>query len=249
MLRLLVPMLAVVYVQAYGTGAPVTACSDQVPAGHGVVAQTSPFPYDVTPSAETVMVGKTVEITIRDADQGFFKGFFVQARLALDPDSPPAQGRFRADSRYKLVSCGGNEDSAITHKNNDDKRMITVNWEAPEYLAGKSVIFRVTLVKNKETFWVGHQTTEVRVTAAPAAPAAPEPEQPETTPEPEPEATPEPEPGHGEEGGEHQHQEGGEHQHEHQEGGDDDSGAASLAGCQALAAALAALLLAIGLVK
>jgi len=241
MLRLLVPMLAVVYVQAYGTGAPVTACSDQVPAGHGVVAQTSPVPYDVTPSAETVMVGKTVEITIRDADQGFFKGFFVQARLALDPDSP-AQGRFRADSRYKLVSCGGNEDSAITHKNNDDKRMITVNWEAPEYLAGKSVIFRVTLVKNKETFWVGHQTAAVRVTAAPAAPAAPEPEQaePRSTPEPEPETTPEPEPGHDHD------EEGGEHQHEHEEGGDDDSGAASLAGC---AAALAALLLAIGLVK
>ena len=69
---------------------------------------------------------------------------------------------------------------------------MTLLWEAPADL-DEDIVFRVTMVQNFQTFWVGGTSEPVRVSASgleppvPAAAAAPARPPAVTTAEPEPE--------------------------------------------------------------
>lgn len=115
------------------TGAPEQACSDMVPAGHGVAAQTGKSPYRILlPASLEIKNGQPLTITLTAPTIGPpFKGFFIQMRTK--GGNEPV-GTFNPDSDPKLaqpVNCGGKQNSAMTHKDNNPKVQVSLQWTPP----------------------------------------------------------------------------------------------------------------------
>ncbi|KAF0292622.1 putative ferric-chelate reductase 1 [Amphibalanus amphitrite] len=173
----------------YHMGAPETACSSMVP-GHGSAPQQTAMPYTVSVSNTTLRQGRRLMVNLKRGQLLPFKGFFVQARRVRDPNLP-AVGRFYT-KQHALVRCGSTPASSITHADGKPKDEVTLLWESPDDL-DEDVEFRVTMVQNFQTFWVGGRSEPVRVSASgreppqPAAAAAAAPAPAATTAVPDPE--------------------------------------------------------------
>ncbi|XP_056631289.1 putative defense protein Hdd11 [Diorhabda carinulata] len=145
MFKLLVLFSMIYCCRAYSGGAPATVCGDMIPQ-HPVDPQSSPFPYKIAVSKDQVQPGQTIEISVNG---GSFKGLLLQVR-----NGDKAVGEFviPADDRYfKPLTCHGNKNSAVTHKNSADKNSKTLVWKAPN-APGKYRI-HVTVAKDGGVFW------------------------------------------------------------------------------------------------
>ncbi|KAJ9600231.1 hypothetical protein L9F63_009478, partial [Diploptera punctata] len=153
-------LLVSVPAQIYGfkTGAPESVCEDMEPQHHSK-PQTSPSPYSIKVSQNTIKAGETVTVTLEgNENSGIqFKGFFVQARVGNTPI-----GKFDEGTEIKLVDCGNSKGSAASHNDNKDKSSITLKWTAPASLS-EDVRFRATFVKDGATYWVGQESNTLRV--------------------------------------------------------------------------------------
>ncbi|KAH9491828.1 Cartilage matrix protein [Bulinus truncatus] len=144
---LLLTTMLVYCVNCYPSGIGVnSACSNLTP-GHGASAQNDAPPYYIEINATTVNPGGNVTVTL-NAINTPFKGFMIQARRADGSSSEPL-GTFVNTTQTRLA-CSG---AALVHSSSVDKTMIQFNWTAPRTL-DVDVIFRVTFVQSKLTFWV-----------------------------------------------------------------------------------------------
>ncbi|XP_022304579.1 putative defense protein [Crassostrea virginica] len=145
----------------YSMGPPLGACAEMFPTGHGVAAQESLPPFDILVNATSYKVGDVIEITVNSTgkpDGEYYEGLMIQARrTACNLDNPSkGHGQFSVmqnDWFLETMDCEGNTKSAVVHKNHSHIESRTFYWTAPAPTG--HLVFRATIVHNKETFWTG----------------------------------------------------------------------------------------------
>ncbi|XP_025110844.1 putative defense protein [Pomacea canaliculata] len=142
----------------YSTGPPTSACTDMYPEGHNADAQTTILPFELLVSNTTFTPNAKIVVTLQvksSMPTMFFKGMFVQARLAGNCSNTSPVGTFSiptGDTYLQLLSCG-QLSSSISHKNS----LVQIHsknftWTAPSTATGR-IFFRATVVKSKQEFW------------------------------------------------------------------------------------------------
>ncbi|XP_071118350.1 putative defense protein Hdd11 [Haliotis cracherodii] len=139
----------------YPGGAPVMACGDMFPSGHGTEAQVSPSPYRITVPKRKYDPNTTIKISLI-ATVGYFRGVFVQARrVGCRVNVTEVIGSFTInDNELEAQHCFGKIHSAVTHKMPSKKTRKDIYWTPPVTPAGH-VVIRATFVMEKEMFWIG----------------------------------------------------------------------------------------------
>ncbi|XP_069491216.1 putative ferric-chelate reductase 1 [Ambystoma mexicanum] len=145
-LGLLFPM----HVCAYPNGKVQSACSSMEP-NHGVKAQTSPAPYNITVNQTVFKVGDKISVTIQSVAIPI-EGFFLQARAASN--GAKALGSFHTtDDTMQTLNCSTTANSAVSHTSEDEKSEVQVIWEAVGTV-DVDIKMRATVVANKTVYWV-----------------------------------------------------------------------------------------------
>ncbi|CAH2104874.1 unnamed protein product [Euphydryas editha] len=148
--------------QGYSAGAPESACKHMTP-GHPASPQESIAPYVVTTSTKELKAGSSMTVTISGKSANdTIRGLMVQARVG-----DKIVGTFKVDPKDRLVKtmkCTVDGDT-VTHKshdNSDDRRTVTLKWNAPADL-NDVVVFKATIVLNGIVYWVGVESAPVKV--------------------------------------------------------------------------------------
>ncbi|XP_078571604.1 putative defense protein 3 isoform X2 [Branchiostoma floridae x Branchiostoma japonicum] len=157
--------------EAYGTGAPLSACTSQQPGHYGFTAQTSASPYSLTVSSSEYTPGQTLTVQITGGD---FQGFLIQARKV---GTTTAVGFFSSlPSGTKSNDCDNavaSGDNTATHSSTAAKRDLTLTWSAPENQAGQGTIeFVATVAQQKATYWMGITSAQLSEAASGGATGA-----------------------------------------------------------------------------
>ncbi|XP_075215602.1 putative ferric-chelate reductase 1 homolog [Lycorma delicatula] len=155
-------------VNSYSNGAPTFVCQSMIP-GHGVSAQNSVAPYSITP-AQPQTEGSKVKLMLTSPSKEEFTGFLVQGRTSATSNN--TIGSFISlPEDAKTIDCNNIKGSAATQSNNSKRNSVELEWEAPPDYDG-SVTFLATVVKNKQTFWVGIESAPVHVKRSADAPSS-----------------------------------------------------------------------------
>ncbi|CAG11649.1 unnamed protein product [Tetraodon nigroviridis] len=145
---------------------------------HGSSGETSSSPYQLQTNTTT--------FSPKDQVQAPFKGFLLQARDAVTPDSESAIGTFtlvRPDVT-QLLTCSNRQGSAVSHTSDVSKTEVLATWNAPAE-APSYVQFFVTVVAQYRMFWVklpGPIINQPDVTPLPTQPRTTPPLTSPTTP-------------------------------------------------------------------
>jgi hypothetical protein len=155
--HLLLLNLATLYgVEAYGDGAPRSACEHLRPEHPGWDSQDPdavPNPYRVWfvggavdfDCNDTILVRINVD---QDDDAGF-TGFLLQGRDA----GGTARGTFKPLSPgVRVMQCQSENDTA-THGDGRVRRSVDVYWTAPAVRPSSPVVFKGAVTRDMKTFW------------------------------------------------------------------------------------------------
>ncbi|XP_033883484.3 putative ferric-chelate reductase 1 [Acipenser ruthenus] len=144
-------------VTCYPNGQVTPSCSNMIP-DHGVSAQTTIAPYNITASKNTYSPGEKITVTLQGSD--VFEGFLLQARK---DGGTAAVGTFTVTdaTNSQGLNCNG-PNSAVSHKSSTGLTNIQATWVAPSSSAG-DLEFRATFVKSKLIFWVQVKSSQVTV--------------------------------------------------------------------------------------
>ncbi|KAK6484195.1 putative ferric-chelate reductase 1 [Huso huso] len=144
-------------VTCYPNGQVTPSCSNMIP-DHGVSAQTTLAPYNITASKNTYSPGEKITVTLQGSD--VFEGFLLQARK---DGGTAAVGTFTVTdaTNSQGLNCNG-PNSAVSHKSSTGLTNIQATWVAPSSSAG-DLEFRATFVKSKLIFWVQVKSSQVTV--------------------------------------------------------------------------------------
>lgn len=157
-LMLLVTALAVNHVQMYPGGAPDDACSNMIPMHHVndtdmstplIQPQTTSPYFTIIVNTTDVAPNGHVTVTIK-ADQFYYEGFFLQAKIVNDSSNNKQVGTFMADSNNNVTTRCNSQ--GITHSNNDKRFNTSVVWMAPGTKV-YNIRFKATVVKGYATFF------------------------------------------------------------------------------------------------
>lgn len=103
------------YAGGYPMGAPDKACHTMKPVHKDNEPQTGPAPYTVKPSANEIVQGQKLQVTLDSSDGVDFAGYLLQARSQNGPNTVPL-GVFTVDSELgKLLTCGAGIDVSILY--------------------------------------------------------------------------------------------------------------------------------------
>ncbi|XP_060889187.1 uncharacterized protein LOC132960320 isoform X2 [Labrus mixtus] len=155
-------------IDGYSGGAVPAVCGSMEPK-HG-----SFKPKETTPPFNIYYQGGNGAFTV--SLQGNDSNAFVGFMLAALDDGGHHVGHFTPiDSEVtQLLNCGGLAASAVSHKNNQEKRSFRVHWIAPETRLSKDITFRATVVQKFGTFWV-NVNSSLKATATTTIPTTTEP--------------------------------------------------------------------------
>lgn len=129
---LIIALVAVQYATALPGGAPTAACFTLSPM-HGVnQPQTSPAPVTIEVERTSIRPGDTITIRLVANADFNFRGFIVQARNVVSPNSPI--GTMTAGDLSRVIDCTGQ--TTVTHVNNEPKSVVEFQWTAPPASAG-----------------------------------------------------------------------------------------------------------------
>ncbi|XP_043913293.1 putative defense protein 3 [Protopterus annectens] len=149
-------ILQVLRCNAFGNGAPESACESMLPGHKGYQPQPSPSPYNISVSAKSFKNGQPINVTITGQN---YQGLLLEARMYGIKSSlgswmmPPLNTKF--------LKCSGNPKGAITHSNTEIKTASTVyTWMPPETNCPPVITFKATVAKLKSQYWV-NLTSEV----------------------------------------------------------------------------------------
>jgi len=125
-----------IVVNCYSSGAPVSdeICASLRP-NHPGEPQSIKFPYQLQVNKRSVSPLDEVTLSIIGRSQPF-KGFLVQGRRKqFDKETTP-MGTFtftnEMEKELQGIDCLNQENSAVTHRNGDEKRNVTIIWKAPK---------------------------------------------------------------------------------------------------------------------
>ncbi|XP_025110850.1 putative defense protein Hdd11-like isoform X1 [Pomacea canaliculata] len=141
---------------SYPVGPPTDACEDMFPIGHHADAHTTTPPYELVVSSTNLTSNTQYSVTVRvkSGQSTFFKGIFVQARLADNCNNVSPLGHFSIssnDSFLQLMQCSAAND-AVSQKNDTVQTNKNFTWTSPSVIPG-TVYFRATVVYNEKIFW------------------------------------------------------------------------------------------------
>ncbi|EFX80339.1 hypothetical protein DAPPUDRAFT_224638 [Daphnia pulex] len=159
-------------VVAYPSGAPTSACVSMQP-GHGTASNVAcPF---VTIFDKTEMFSNgTLKVTLQapTSTTKTFKGLMV---MGFDKATSAVIGTFKissTDQYSKTLDCS-QYDNAATHKNNNTKSSISMDWVPPQGFGG-DVEFKTTFLEDEDSnFWVKELSETIRITASEPLPTIP----------------------------------------------------------------------------
>lgn len=147
-------------------GAPESVCDTMLPKhGNNIPPLTTASPFRITPGTSVIGSGQQLQVEIESFPTNVvYKGFMIQARNRY----PPYQvlGRFEQtdEGAIKLINCGG-QDSTATHTNTQTKKDLALEWVAPDNFVGE-IVFNGTIAQDYAQFWVGIESTPVKVVAS-----------------------------------------------------------------------------------
>lgn len=144
-------------------GAPVSVCNTMLPFhGGGIPPLTTTSPFRITPVASVVGSGQELQVEIESFPANVvFKGFMIQARNRFPPNEVLGQFELTDESAVKLINCDGAANTA-THTNTQTKKDLALEWIAPAGFKGE-VVFNATIAQDYDKFWVGIESTPVKV--------------------------------------------------------------------------------------
>lgn len=144
-------------------GAPVSVCDTMLPFhGGGIPPLTTTSPFRITPVTSVVGSGQELQVEIESFPANVvFKGFMIQARNRFPPNEVLGQFELTDESAVKLINCGGEANTA-THTNTQTKKDLALEWIAPAGFKGE-VVFNATIAQDYDKFWVGIESTPVKV--------------------------------------------------------------------------------------
>lgn len=144
-------------------GAPVSVCNTMLPFhGGGIPPLTTTSPFRITPVASVVGSGQELQVEIESFPANVvFKGFMIQARNRFPPNEVLGQFELTDESAVKLINCDGSANTA-THTNTQTKKDLALEWIAPAGFKGE-VVFNATIAQDYDKFWVGIESTPVKV--------------------------------------------------------------------------------------
>ncbi|XP_069795148.1 ferric-chelate reductase 1-like [Narcine bancroftii] len=156
------------HIDGFGNGQVTVAC-DSMMAKHGSIPQKSPGPAIITVDKTLINADDQIKVTLTVRQSGTsFQGFFIQARDAGDLNVGPL-GTFTVidDKNSQLLSCGGLQDSAVSHRSSSGKHTIEVLWNPP-IQKPDHIQFLATVVQKFNIYWVKLRSPIVsRVNAPP----------------------------------------------------------------------------------
>lgn len=130
LLRSLILLVLPLATLAFHTGAPDSVCDTMTP-GHPFSAQSGESPYRALMQKTEVAVGETVDIILTAPTSGPpFKGFLVEVH-PRNGDKPVGTFNPSSDDQAQGVACGGNANSAMTHKDLNLKTQVKLQWTPP----------------------------------------------------------------------------------------------------------------------
>lgn len=144
-------------------GAPVSVCNTMLPFhGGGIPPLTTTSPFRITPVTSVVGSGQELQVEIESFPANVvFKGFMIQARNRFPPNEVLGQFELTDESAVKLINCAGTGNTA-THTNTQTKKDLALEWIAPAGFKGE-VVFNATIAQDYDKFWVGIESTPVKV--------------------------------------------------------------------------------------
>ncbi|CAH0598361.1 unnamed protein product [Chrysodeixis includens] len=160
--------------EQYGSGAPSTACTDQLPRHESIAPQTSTPPYLILTSSAQVRQGDTIQVTVGSPAGAPLPigGFIMQARSIQNPDIIVGKFVSVPDPASTHMTTCTNENDTVTHSSPADKPAMTFQWQAPnDFLGG--VEFRATVAQSYATFWKNVESPLVEVVTPDTAVNAP----------------------------------------------------------------------------
>nr|XP_050024024.1 defense protein l(2)34Fc-like [Dermacentor andersoni] len=136
-------------------GAPVEACREMRP-NHGPDAKESTDKGNLKLTA-TPHDKRSAKVTL----EGTFKGFLIKA---VDSNGTVV-GNFTPDMPdiAKGTKCDGHNNSAITHTNREEKSSVPVTWTASDNYKGGDVIFRATVVRSKNDYYLNLESSALKI--------------------------------------------------------------------------------------
>ncbi|XP_050707977.1 putative defense protein 3 [Eriocheir sinensis] len=153
-------LLALPLTRSYPNYVPAEACERMTPGHHPFKPQTKCSPFEVIVSQESIVAGSSVAVNI--TGRQYHEGFMVQAK---DVDSGAVIGFWdvgKNNTLAKPMTCWSQDDT-VTHTNEDHKNKVSVLWNAPADYNGTAV-FKATVVKRFNLFWVGITSDPLTVT-------------------------------------------------------------------------------------
>ncbi|XP_055528537.1 putative ferric-chelate reductase 1 homolog isoform X2 [Wyeomyia smithii] len=153
-------------------GAPESVCSTMLPFhGGGIPPLTTTSPFRITPVTSVVGSGQVLQVEIESFPANVvFKGFMLQARNRFPPYQVVGHFELVDESAIKLINCGG-ESNTATHTNTQPKKELTLEWIAPTDFKGE-IVFNGTIAQDYDKFWVGLQSTPVKIVESGQSPTS-----------------------------------------------------------------------------
>ncbi|XP_041457498.1 defense protein l(2)34Fc-like [Lytechinus variegatus] len=141
-------------VHSRSTGAPVDEynqiCETMTP-GHYASGQTSESPYSIMLQNDYYTPG--VDMTVEISGSANLKGLLLQMRNAVTEGIVGSWSVSDADN-FQTVSCNGNNNKAVTHKNANPKTLpVSFTWTPPD-VGGQNVYAVATFVQDFQTYWI-----------------------------------------------------------------------------------------------
>lgn len=124
-------LLFVTCVFSHSTGAPESACFTMTPMHGAALPQTSQPPVMMQLSANSIVGGTRIQITIRPtaANPNFrFRGFMIQARRV---GSNEILGTFVESETAATINCSG-VSTTSTHRANALRNEQVIEWISPQ---------------------------------------------------------------------------------------------------------------------
>ena len=150
-------------INAYQYGAPARVCKTMIPV-HGRTRQSTVAPYTISVEPMHYSSGSTVTVTLMGLSMTKFRGYLLTMRRVEDHTTIVAG--FSVPNGAQLLACDGQNNAAVTHKENSTKTSVSFTWTAPAQSKGSLQVV-ATVVESKLTFWTmiqSHTITPSQIT-------------------------------------------------------------------------------------
>ncbi|XP_022059973.1 putative ferric-chelate reductase 1 isoform X2 [Acanthochromis polyacanthus] len=160
----------------FPNGSVAFSCGNMMPVHPPFTPSTSSPPFTVSTSAATYRPGDVITVTLAVVDNSSsqFQGFLLQARSRAQQALLWPVGKFTNinASQVTALHCKNIQNSTVSQASGDKKNEVRLSWEAPSSRNYGDVYFSATLVQDYSSFWVGLNSSSVKLDVSGSSAAA-----------------------------------------------------------------------------